>query len=105
MLWPFTGGPFQMGLSTVSLLEPQVPWGRLPSGSGLASWWPSQDGSSVASVSSSPQPAAFSSLSRSPAPGLYLPPAGNCFRGKGAVPPHLTLEEDWGSQSTAGAPS
>lgn len=64
--------PFHVGLSTVSLLEAQGPWGQIPSGSSVASQWPSQDGSRVTSLSSSPRPTAFSHLSRSQGPGSHL---------------------------------
>lgn len=92
MLCPFTGGPFQMGLSTVSLLEPRVPWGRIQGG--LMGPQPGGKQCIASCSSSSSQLPAFSFLSRSQVPGFCLPPAGNYFRGKGTLPLHLTRVGD-----------
>ena len=94
MLCPFTGGPFQMGLESHC-------WSSRSRGLGFRvapfghHGGPARMGA-VYSLSLLLLSAAscFSSLSRSRVPGFCLPPAGNYFRGNGALHLHLTRVGD-----------
>lgn len=104
MLWPFTGGPFQMSLSTVSVLEPQVPWGRLPSVRfGFTVAQPGWEQCRLCLLLSAAS--CFLFLEQESSARLVPPACRELFQGKGGRPSTFDLRGGMGSQSTAGAPS
>lgn len=93
---------FSVGLSTVSLLEPQLPRGRIHTGSSPALWWSSQDGSNVAPPKWSPSVLAatssFSSLSVRACIGARLASSSENSLGRRANTSTFDPHVGWGSQ-------